>query len=411
MGRHGVVIGAGIVGLFVARELLADGWEVTVVEGDQHSGTSAGNAGMIVPSHFVPLASPGMLRAGFRMMGRKGAPLRLKWDGSSNSTRWILGYLAHANRRHVAASADPLLALSLDAKRRYESWARERGDIDLGDQGLLMVSRTEQSHSEEADVAREGERLGLDVAVLDGDAARGIEPTLGENVVGAVHFRDDACLTPTQVLAALRMELGPHITFAKAMGWVKTHGSVSALRTDQGEVSADKFVVAMGASSVPLLREAGCPLTLLPGRGYGITLDPDPSAMPRVPALLIDDRVSVTPMIDGLRVTGGMEIGVWDEPIDQARLESLRRGLAAHYPELTELPWDRERVWRGWRPLSPDGLPYIGEALPGSNVYVATGHGMMGVSLAPATGAMIAAMIEGREPSVDPKPFHPRRML
>lgn len=403
-----VVLGGGMIGLFVARELLEAGHEVTVLEGDDHAGTSAGNAGMIVPSHFVPLASPGMLKAGLRMFLRRGAPLKLGWDGRPEATRWLLTYLAHANAEHVRSSARPLVQLSLDSLDRYRRWAAQAG-VALGDQGLLMVARRGETLREEEEAAHFAQAYGLDVQVLDGDALRDLDPAIGPEAVGAIHFRDDAHLSPPQVLAALRQEVGPHVVSAQVQGWRKGHQGVAAVRTDQGEMGGDVFVVAMGARSADMLAEAGGGVPLLPGRGYGITLDPLPQVMPRVPALLMDDRVSVTPMQDGLRVTGGMEIGLWDQPVDQHRLANLKAGLGRHYPGLKDLVWDDARVWKGWRPLSPDGLPYIGRVA--HNVFAATGHGMMGVSLAPATGAMVAALIDGREPAVDPLPFDPRRML
>jgi len=403
-----VVLGGGIIGLFVARELLASGHEVTLLEGDDHAGTSAGNAGMIVPSHFVPLASPGMLRAGFRMFLRRGAPLKLGWNGSPEATRWLLTYLDHATTAHVRASAEPLVQLSLDSLRLYRTWAAQAG-VAIGDQGLLMVARRQETLREEEEAAHLARAHGLDVRVVDGEELQALDPAIGPEAVGAVHFRDDAHLSPPQVLGALRREVGPHIMFARAQGWRKGDRGVNAVSTDQGVIGGDAFVVAMGARSAELLAEAGCAVPLLPGRGYGITLDPSSEAMPRVPALLMDDRVSVTPMLDGLRVTGGMEVGVWDEPVDRRRLDNLRLGFGRHYPGLRDLAWDEARVWKGWRPLSPDGLPYIGRVA--DNVFAATGHGMMGISLAPATGSMVAALIGGRAPSVDPLPFDPRRML
>jgi D-amino-acid dehydrogenase len=412
-----VVVGAGVVGLSAAHHLLADGHEVLVVDrgAEGEESASYGNAGMVVPSHFVPLAAPGAVAQALRWMPDPESPFRLVPRASLDLLRWGVAFWRASRPARAASASRVLLALARASRAAYAELEHEVGPFGLRGDGLLMLCATSHGLAEETALAARAARLGLDVAVLDASGVADLEPDAGYAVAGAVHYREDAHLDPAALMSRLLESV------RSRGGEVRRGAPVERLLTRAGRVVgvsgaglrelADAVVLAAGVWSSRLARGVGLRLPLEAGTGYSLTV-PAPASGPRLPAILTEARVAVTPLEGRLRVGGTMELAglAADEAAPNARrvrgiVEALRRYL----PRLDPAPFEAATPWRGHRPVSPDGLPYLGvpRRLPG--LVVATGHAMLGVSLAPVTGRAVAELVAGGTPDLPLEALRPDR--
>ncbi len=411
MSRHVVVIGAGVIGLMSAYHLRRRGFDVTVLdrEGSERSTASYGNAGMIVPSHFVPLAAPGVVVQGLRWMANPKSPFYVKPRLSADLLKWGWRFWRSGTAAHVAASAPLLLRLNLASRDEYAKLDDELGGgIGLERLGLTMLCATEHGLEEEAKVAEMARRLGGRAEVLDAASVRALEPGIELNVVGGVHFPEDAHLDPGALMRAVQARLqadGVEFRFAtQVVGFDVSSGSVRAVKvrstggTDEA-VTGDEVVLAAGAWTGRVARLLGLDLPMQPGKGYTLTLE-SPSQRLRVPSILTEARVAVTRMGERLRIGGTMELGGFDEGANDLRVQGIVEAAQRYFPRLTAAELAEPPRWHGFRPLSPDGLPYLGRSRRVPNLIVASGHGMMGLSLAPVTGKLVGETVAGEEPSL-----------
>lgn len=410
MARHALVVGAGVVGLNAAVELRRRGFEVTVLERDPagHAATSHGNAGIVVPSHFVPLAAPGVVTQALRWMLDPMSPFYVRPRASLELARWGWGFLRSANAAHVARAAPLLLALNLASRQRYEALVAELGvDVGFTRRGLLMLCHTERGLEEEARGAATARGMGLDAVVLGAAEVRALEPGIELDVVGAVHVRDDAHLDPGATMRALRARLeqdGVRFRNGADVTGLRDHAGgveVDVVGGDGPRVeAADALVLAGGSWSGSLARRLGLRLPLQPGKGYALTIE-RPSQRLRTAAILVEARVAATPLGERLRIGGTMEIAGFDPRLTPSRIEGIKRAALRTFPRLRRAELDGAAPWMGFRPVSPDGLPYLGRVPRHPNVVVATGHAMMGFSLGPISGQLVAELVAGERPSVD----------
>jgi len=409
-----IIIGGGIMGLSSAYYLNKAGHEVTILEkGDLTDNCSFGNAGMIVPSHFVPLAAPGMISQGIRWMFNSKSPFYVKPSLNPDLLSWGIKFLKSANTRHVEAAAKPLMEISLLSKQLYKDLANEPGfDFGLAEKGILMFYKTEKAGEEEAHLAEKGRELGLDMAVLSAAECKALQPKLELDVLGAVHYRCDAHLYPNQLIAALLK----HLT-AKGVKILRNH-EVTKIETSDKKISqvftggtawmADNYVIAGGSWSPAIARLVNIKVPLMPGKGYSFMVQ-EPEQRMQIPALLCEARVAITPMNGSIRYGGTMELDKINKRINRARVKGIVESIPKYLPGLhPQLPEDKE-IWFGFRPSSPDGLPYIGFSNKYNNLVVATGHGMMGISLGPATGLLVSQLIAGEKTSIGVDAFSPNR--
>jgi D-amino-acid dehydrogenase len=417
--RSLVVVGGGVIGLSVAWYARQAGFGVTVIErgGPAHDSCSLGNAGMVVPSHFVPLAAPGMVATGLRSIGRRRSAIYVKPRLDAAFVRWSWNFWRSANRAHVERSAPVLRDLALLSRRCYEELAEARGnDFGLERHGLVMLCRTEHGLAEEAAAAAHANRLGVEARVLDAAALAALEPGMRTAAIGGVHYPLDCHLSPQRFAAGLTRDLeaaGTHFAWnAEATGWridrARGGARIAALATTAGEFAADEYVLAAGSWSPLAVRGLDLRLPIEAGKGYSLTLA-RPRALPRTCSILVESRIAVTPMQGALRFAGTMELAGLDETIDPERVRAIVEAVPTYYPEFTASDFDGVAPWRGLRPCTPDGLPYVGRIARYANFSVATGHAMMGLSLAPATGKLVAEVLSGRSTSVPLDAFAPER--
>ena len=410
-----LIVGGGIIGLSTAYHAVLHGHRVTIVErgAPGHDACSMGNAGMVVPSHFVPLAAPGMVAVGLRMMMSRESPFYIRPRLSLELLDWCRRFVRAATPAHVGRCGPILRDLHLASRRCFEDLAALHGaDFGLTKKGLLMLCRSPRTLEEEAHVAEEACKLGIPAEVLSPEATSRLDPGVRMDVAGSVYFPLDCHLAPERLVALLTRELEKAgVTFhwsTELVGWRHGAGRITAAATSRGELSADEFVVAAGSWSSQAVRSLGLRLPLQAGKGYSLTI-PAPRRLPGICSILTEARVAVTPMGSSLRFAGTLEIAGLDETVDPARVRGIIKAIPSYFPEFTADDFRGVPVWCGLRPCSPDGLPYIGRVRRFSNLSMATGHGMMGISLGPITGKLVAEILSGEPPCIDTTPLSPDR--
>lgn len=413
MTKQVVIVGGGVVGLAAAYHLAERGHAVTVL--DRGPACSHGNSGLIVPSHFVPLAAPGMIGLGLRSLTSRESPFWLQPSLSPAMLSWLVRFARASTAETVTLRAPLLRDLHLASRAIFVRWAAAwQPGFALGTDGLLMLCRTAQGLAAEARMADQARALGVPAEVLSAAETARREPSLALDIAGAVYFPLDAHLNPAQLLAALEAQgtrLGVTILRDTPVTGFRTRGRrVLAVETPAGPLEADEIVLAAGFASTAVARGLGLRLPMLPGKGYSLTLTA-PRALPKHPAILTEARVAVTPMGDSLRVGGTLELGVGSATLDPRRVVGIVKSFVRYFPDFTPADFGQILPWCGLRPCSPDGLPYLGRFARFDNVVAATGHAMMGVSLGPITGRLVAEIVAGEKTSFDLTALRPDRYL
>ncbi|MDA9905904.1 FAD-dependent oxidoreductase [Cyclobacteriaceae bacterium] len=399
-----IVLGGGVIGLCSAYYLKNSGFEVTILDkGDFSSGTSFGNAGMIVPSHFVPLAQPGMIAKGIKWMFDAESPFYVKPRFSRSLLDWGWKFYQHSSEKHVKGAAQLLKELNLESKKLYVSLCDQLEDIKIDEKGLIMYCQTQRALDEEAALADQAMKLGLKAVVMDNQQLNDLDSNLTLDVKGGVYFPEDAFFSPKLFLEKLKSDLKAagvkmvsHVDDLKFVA----HEDLKSIDTNQGLFSADQFVISAGVWTGKLAQFLGLNIPMQPGKGYSFTLE-HPVETPSICSILTEAKVAVTPMSEGLRFAGTMEIGALNFDVDQRRVHGIKKSIGKYFPSFKMTDFNKAKIWTGLRPCSPDGLPYIGRTKKLPNVLLATGHGMMGMSLGPITGKLIAEIAANQSPGIE----------
>jgi D-amino-acid dehydrogenase len=415
MDKDVLIVGAGVVGLCIAYYAKKKGHRVRVLDrGTPASmGCSYGNAGMVVPSHFVPLAAPGMVALALRCMADPESPFYLKPRPNADLAAWAWHFFRAATPEHVARAAPLLSAAHLGSRACFEEWADEwSDDFGFARRGLLMLCKTEEALEEEARTADVGRGLGIPSELVSAEEAQKLEPSLRMDIEGGVYFPLDCHLSPRLLMRALTRQLevaGVEFSWdTEVEGWREREGRIAAVRTSAGELAADEFVLAAGAWSADLVRALGLRFPMEAGKGYSLTLE-SPARKPRLCAILSEARVAMTPMGDSIRFGGTMELAGVDTEIDLGRVRGIADAVGRYFPDFPPESFRNVRAWCGLRPCSPDGLPYLGRFARPANLVAATGHAMMGVSLGPISGKLVAEILSDEPPSIPIEAFRPDR--
>ena len=417
MNKSVIIIGGGVIGLCSAYYAQAAGLRVTVIErgGPTHDSCSLGNAGMIVPSHIVPLAAPGMVGMGVRTLFDREGPFAIQPRLSPELAGWGLKFIRSCTEEHVARSAPLLRDLSLMSRCLFEELSGSIGDFGLTQRGLLMLCKTAHGLAEENKSAERANALGVPAEILTPKEAQRLDPTMTMDIVGAVYFPKDCHLTPRSFVAQLTERLqGNGVSLrwnTEAIGWKKdTAGNIVAVKTTQGDIVADEYVLAGGAWSSRIARDLALNLPMQSGKGYSVSLT-DPPQRPALCSILTEARVAVTPMGEMLRFGGTMELGGLELSlnINERRVRGILKSIPHYFPKFAGTDLAGLPVWSGLRPCSPDGLPYLGRPARYANLIIATGHAMMGLSLAPVTGVIVSDLLTAKPPSLPIDALNPDR--
>ena len=404
-----LVVGGGAIGAASALELARRGACVTLLErGSQlAAGCSAGNAGLICPSHAYPLAGPASLRSGVRWMLRRDSPLYVR------PRLAILPWLARFAVASTPARADAgmrlIRSLSLASLDLHAGFAAAGIDTGYTRRGVLNVYETEAGFATGRHEAELHSGAGLRSEPVDPGGARALEPALVGSLAGAVLYPDEAHCDPERFVSAVggaAAEAGAKIRLGvEVLGLRRDGPRAVVVDTTAGPVGAGTVVVAAGAWTPGVVRELGIFVPVEGGKGYHVDFEAE-DGDPKVPVFLQEARVIATPLPGRLRIAGTLELSGLDLGVDRVRLEAILR--ASH--RVLRLRGRRViEIWRGLRPCAPDGLPIIGRPPGHDTVVLATGHAMMGLTLAPVSGRLVAEIVSGETPSHDVTALRPDR--
>jgi D-amino-acid dehydrogenase len=415
MTDSAVIVGGGVIGLATAYRLARDGLAVTVVDAAHgETGASVHNAGWIVPIMSAPVPAPGLLGTGLKWMARKDSPLRVRLSPRPEHVRFMLGMLRHCNPKDFQHGLEALTTLNERTVELFDEYEKDGVRFELHRTGQLMVFHTRKTMQGYQAAAAEVERIGHTAVPLSGDELRDLEPALGKRVLAGLQCPQERHVDPASLvdgLATRCRELGVRFLYDSRVTDIRSRGPVVTSIVAAGEeIPADLFVLAAGVHTGRLARLAGFPLPIQPGKGYGFD-DPNGAVTLRHSVYLGEAKVAVTPLSGGLRFAGTMEFGSFDATIDPHRLRGIVSSAHDYLPAFS--PTSEPQGWTGLRPMTPDGLPVIGP-LPGrENLLVASGHCMLGVTLAPITAEVISACLKGGQLAANvngmAQPFAPQR--
>ncbi|MBK1881017.1 FAD-dependent oxidoreductase [Luteolibacter pohnpeiensis] len=400
-----VVVGGGVIGLCTAYYALRKGMEVTLVDRGKPGidNCSARNAGMIVPSHFIPLAAPGMVAKGLRWILNPKSPFYVRPSLNPDLMRWGWLFLRYANARHVEHSVELLRDLNLESRRLFEELTADE-DFGLVKRGLLMLCKSGKGLEAEAEVADMARLLGIQAEVLDAKQTAMVDPSVTMNIAGAVHFPQDCHLDPQRFLESItRRVLSMGGTIHQEIEIdriIRTPDKITAVEGSGQRFEGDQFVICGGSWTSKLLRNVGLRLPLQPGKGYSLTID-SPPQLPQLCSILSEAKVAVTPMDGRLRIAGTMEVGSMGTHVNRNRVEGIIHSIVDYFPVFDGVDFSSIEPWAGLRPVSPDGIPYLGNAPHIENLFISTGHAMMGLSLGPVSGRAMADLLTGETPFRD----------
>ena len=413
MSKKVIIIGGGIIGLCSAYYLQKEGHQVTIIDqSNMDGGASYVNAGYLSPSHIVPLSAPGVMKKGLKWMLNSASPLYIKPRLDSDFLKWTLAFNKSCNASHVNKAIPAIKDISLMSQDLYDDIKRDESfTFHYEKKGLLMLCQTEKMLEEEVETARLAKREGLDAEEISVKELEVLEPNVNLNVKGATFYKCDSHTTPQEFMDEMKAHLkAVGVTFysnEKVEDLEVVNRKIVSIKTNNQTFKADEFVLAAGSWSHILSKKLGLKLLLQAGKGYRINTNQDTGI--QIPSILAEAKVAVTPMNGFTRFAGTMEIAGINHNINRVRVEAIANAATRYYPEIKLTSEEKENAACGLRPVSPDGLPYIGKSSKCSNLTIAAGHAMMGWSMGTGTGKLVSEIISDKKTSLDMTMYLPDR--
>ncbi len=406
---HVAVLGAGVIGTSIAYYLARAGHRVTVLERQSAAGleTSFANAGEVSPGYSAPWAGPGVPVKAVKWLLMQHRPLVIWPLADWAMWRWGLSMLANCNARAYDVNKSRMVRLAEYSRDCLRQLRAETGiGYDDRAQGTLQLFRTGKqldSTSADIEILR---RFGVLFEALDRDGCIAHEPALArvrEKFVGGLRLPGDEtgdCFKFTQKLAAMAAELGAEFRYgAQVTRLAATAGRIDGVATSSGAAIADAYVLALGSYSPLLARPLGLKLPVYPVKGYSITVPiTDCTGAPESTVMDETHKVAVTRLGSRIRVGGTAELAGYNLTLREARRATLEHVVTDLFPAGGDVA--RAEFWTGLRPMTPDGTPIIGPTRY-PNLYLATGHGTLGWTMATGTGRVLADLVSGRQPEID----------
>lgn len=414
-----VVVGGGIIGLASAYELAKEGCDVTVIEsGKVGQAASHGNAAKIALGESGPVPAPGVLLQGLKWMMKPDSPLYVTPKLAPSYLRFMLSMAKHCNQQDYDSGLDLNLRMAEDANDLLDSYKAEGINFEMHQRGVMLAFETEERFKEHSAQLSIYEEHGYHAQALRGDEVFEAEPALADRIKFALKYTDDRQIEPdtlTSALAeAIRARGGEVRENTSVTDIIHAHGRVTAVVLDSAEaINTDQIVLAAGVGVRSLSKMLNAEIPIHAGKGYSLDYSPAPVQL-KTSLTLEDARVAVTPLDGFIRLAGTMEFGTNSLKVNQVRIEAIRRAARENLRGWEENESGERTPWAGLRPMTSDGMPTIGRLGTFTNAWVAGGHGMLGLTLGPFTGKLIADMIAGRNPRLQPQHLamlNPNRFL
>ena len=409
-----VIIGGGAIGLSSAYYLNQKGFDVTILDSNDknlYNSCSWGSSGMIVPSHIVPLAAPGVIKQGLKWLLDPESPFSIEFKPSIEMISWLLKFRKAANKKHVKQAADLLRNLSMDSRSLYKK-LNEQIDFEFETKGILMLCKGEKTLKEEIAVSVMAQDIGMKAKNLNPAEINKLETGMKTEIAGGVYYPSDAHFNPGLYLSSMKKILIN--SGVKIFHKTKVHSinidkeKITSVNTEHDNWKAKKFILCAGSFSSKLVKQIKLKMPLMGGKGYSISID-NIQKKPALPAILVEARIASTPMGKIWRLGGTMTVTQGSTKINNRKISAMVRNVKKYYPEYNISSAQSLKPWVGLRPLSADGLPYIGPFKKYPNLIAATGHAMLGVSLAPVTGHLVSNIISEESFDYDMKLLSPDR--
>jgi D-amino-acid dehydrogenase len=407
-----VILGGGVIGLATAYYLLKAGRTVCILERDSiGAATSLGNCGTITPSHIPPLAAPGMILKGLKWMMTPDAPFYVKPTLDPSTILWLLRFAKRCNHKDWRSGSFAKMHLLHTSRNLLEKLVLEENlACEFAATGLHNVYMSQQGFEKASQEAEAVKEFGLTTQVFSSKQLQADEPALKSGMAGSVMYPTDAHLRPDSYTAELARKIrelgGEIIEQCEVVGIETSAKGVEKIRTSRGDYVARDVVTSLGPWSVAMMKKNGIKLPVQPGKGYSITYT-RPKLAPKRPVVLKERSVCVTTWGSGFRLGSTMEFSGYDSRLNRRRLDALERGAKEYLHEGVG-PVKLEE-WYGWRPMTWDDLPILGAVPTIKNLWLATGHGMLGVTMSAVTGHLMADLISQRAPIIDPAPYSIQR--
>jgi len=413
MSKNILIIGGGIIGLSSAYYLQKEGHQVTVVDqSNLDSGASYVNAGYLSPSHLIPLSAPGVMKKGLKWMFNPASPLYIKPRLDPDFLKWSWAFNKSCNQNHVEKAAPVIRDISVLSQELMTDIKRGNGfTFHYDKKGLFMLCQTEKMLEEEVKIAEYAKELGLVAKEVNQDEIKQMEPNAKINAIGAAYFECDHHSTPHEFMTELKTHLtnaGVKIFSNEKVEDIKIKSDkIDSVKTNKQVFNVDEVVMAAGSWSGILAKKLGIKLLLQAGKGYRINTEKATGIT--IPAILAEAKSAVTPMNGFTRFAGTMEIAGINHDINKVRVDAIAKAATQYYPDIKITQIEKDNAACGLRPVSPDGLPYIGRSQKCNNLTIAAGHAMMGWSMSTATGKLVSEIISEQKPSLELAPFNPDR--
>jgi len=407
-----LVIGGGVIGVCSAYYLALNGLQVTLIEkGEIASGCSYGNGGLIVPSHAMPLASPGALGNGLRWMLDGESPFYIKPRLDLHLFRWLAGFIAASRESKVKQSLPVLRDLLFASRDLFEELSQSAGyDFGFEGNGSLLVCLSEKALENEKREVHLFEQFNIPFQIMDRDEVHDLEPALLPEVIGGIFYPRDGHINPQQFVVGLAekaQELGVQVwAQTEAMRIESSSGMITSIHTTRGVIHPKEVVLATGSWSPEVTRSLNLQIPIQAAKGYSITLE-NPAVTPKLSLLFSEASTVVNPLGDALRIAGTLELAGMDFSFNTRRVNAIQKSSRAYLPGLDDAKVIE--IWRGLRPCTPDGLPIISRSKDFNNLIVAAGHAMLGMSLGPITGKLVSQLLSDKKTDVDTYPLRMER--
>lgn len=413
MGKKIVIIGGGIIGLSCAYYLHKSGHQVTVIDQSKMAGgASYVNAGYLAPSHLIPLAAPGVMKQGIKWMFSDKSPLYIKPRLDPQFLKWAWAFNKSCNQAKVNKAVPIMKEIAVLGRDLYNEIRQEEGfSFQLEKKGLFMLCQTEHMLEKEAHLVDIAVKEGLKARMHSAAEIQEMMPDAALQIAGGTYFECDHHTTPGEFMSELKTYLinaGVVIRQEeKVIDLAVTGNTITALQTDKAQYQPDEVVLAAGSWTSMLSRKLNINLLLQAGKGYRVQTKATTGIT--YPSILAEAKIAVTPMNGFTRFAGTMEIAGINHSINTNRVDAITQGVLNYFPEVQLTNEEKQDAACGLRPVTPDGMPYIGKSGKCKNLTLATGHAMMGWSLGPSTGKLVQEIIDDAKPSMNMDLFHPDR--